>query len=136
MFLFVVVFGLFFGWVSVKSFRRAQEIQLRGLKAEAVVVEIAKIQMPSTQGGTSTKGYQAIYSYKDQAGNEHRKPGNRKSTRKSVFSLGERKTVVFDPDSPSEVVDAGLNVYTGAALYLFVALAMMAFGVVGFIYDW
>ncbi len=127
----VVGFGLICFAVGIASLRRAHAILSVGTKVEAQVVAIEETVIGPTQGGFASKAFHAIYSYTDQAGTEHRIPGSRKSTRKEDFTLGVRKTVVYDPESPAEVVEAGARQYVGGGLYLLGALVLVAVGMSG-----
>lgn len=131
MYLLLLIFGLLCFFVAVASLRKARGIYARGVKREAVVVAIEEISF----AGTNTRmvnGFHAIYSYRDENGEEHRLPGNRKSTSRDDFNLGERKTVIFDPEVPSEALDEPSKVYSTSVVYLVGSIALIGVGLSGF----
>ena len=130
----LIGFGLICLWLGVASGRKSREFYKRGQEVEAVVVEIKEVTWYGTDG-MQTKGFRPIYGYQDSTGKECRTPGNSRSTLKSQFSLGERKTVVVNPDFPSEVLDEESKVNTALRIYVAGALVMIAAGIAMFVYD-
>ncbi len=129
-------FGLICLFLGITSLRQAREHYAKGQKADAVVVDIEEISWYPGGSGPQAHGFRAVYSYRDQAGNEHRLPGGTKSTSKAGFTLGEHKTIVYDPDSPTEVLDESSKVYASGAFYLVMAVAMIVVGILGFLNNW
>ncbi|TXS93050.1 DUF3592 domain-containing protein [Parahaliea maris] len=131
----IIVFGLVFVYTGVNGLREARMHFNRGQKTEAVIVELQDTTITGTDTRT-VKAYQAIYAYRDDDGNEHRIEGRRKSTRESAFPIGQRKTVYFNPDSPTEVFDTPLKEFSGLTFALIAGVCMVAFGVAALVLDW
>lgn|GEM_PF-4142538 len=130
----LIGFGLICLLIGVASMRKAREFYANGQEVEAVVTEISEITWYGTDG-RQARGFRAVYSYKDADGKEHQVPGNSRSTLKSQFSLGERKTVVINPDAPTEVLDEQAKVNATGTVYIAGSLVMIAAGVAWFIYG-
>lgn len=131
MYLLLLIFGLICLFVGITSLRKARGIYSRGVKKEAVVVAIEETSF----SGTNTRmaqGFHAIYCYEDGNGKEHRLTGNRKSTSRDNFALGERKTVIFYPQAPSEALDQPYKVYATSVVYLIGSIASIGVGLSGF----
>ncbi len=131
----IIVFGLVFVYAGANGLREARAHFKRGQMTDAVIVELRDTTITNTDNRT-VKAYQAIYAYRDDDGNEHRIRGRRKSTRESAFTIGERKTVYFNPDSPMEVLDTPLKEFSGLTFALVAGICMVAFGVAALVLDW
>lgn len=131
----IILFGLVFVYSGLNGLREAREHFKRGQRTDAVIVELEDTSITGTDART-VKAYQAIYAYVDDDGKEHRIRGRRKSTRRSAFSIGGRKTVYFNPDFPTEVLDTPLKEFSGLAFALVAGVCMVGFGVAAFLLDW
>ncbi len=132
----LIILGLVFLGAGVNGWRESREHFKRGQKTEAVIVALEDTYIESLDNKKSVKGYRAVYAYRDNDGNEHRMPGSRKSTSKSAFPIGARKTVFFNADRPMEVQDSPAKVFSGLAFAVVAGACLVAVGIAALLLDW
>lgn len=130
----IILFGAVILWSGVNGWRESREHFQRGQKTEAVIVALKEEMIHGTD--TPKQGYRAVYAYRDADGNEHQTLGRHASTRRGAFPIGKRKTVFYNPDSPDEVQDTPMAVFSGLSVSIVAGAGMVAFGIAALLLDW